>query len=133
MSIIATLLCSLIRQVSTCCVIVIVRAFVYCDRFLLNAAEAPYYTAGRGGLDSCLMNTYDLPSRPLYTLAALTLHECSPGHALEAAIALEAPGDIPKFREDNYFPGTARVGGYIQSGWAHNWGFIAPPMKTSAD
>ncbi|MEP6391687.1 MAG: DUF885 family protein [Halioglobus sp.] len=74
-------------------------------------AIAPYYTAGRGGLDSCLMNTYDLPSRPLYTLAALTLHECAPGHALQAAIALEAPGDIPLFREDNYF-----------SGYGEGWG-----------
>ena len=37
------------------------------------AAIAPIYTAGRGGLESCLMNTYNLPARPLYTLAALTL------------------------------------------------------------
>ena len=74
-------------------------------------AIAPHYTAGRGGLESCLMNTYDLPSRPLYTLAALTLHECSPGHALQAAIALEAPGDIPQFRKDNYF-----------SGYGEGWG-----------
>jgi hypothetical protein len=31
-------------------------------------AIAPIYTGGRGGLDACLMNTYNLPSRPLYTL-----------------------------------------------------------------
>ena len=44
-------------------------------------ALAPIYTGGRGGLDACLMNTYNLPARPLYTLAALTLHECTPGHS----------------------------------------------------
>ncbi|WP_250464183.1 DUF885 domain-containing protein [Microbulbifer litoralis] len=74
-------------------------------------AIAPFYTSGRGGLDSCLMNTYDLSSRPLYTLTALTLHECSPGHALQAAIAEESAGDIPPFRADNYF-----------SGYGEGWG-----------
>lgn len=74
-------------------------------------AIAPFYTAGRGGLNSCLMNTYDLPSRPLYTIPALTLHECAPGHALQAAISREAPGDIPEFRARNYF-----------SGYGEGWG-----------
>ncbi|HEX4915309.1 MAG TPA: DUF885 family protein, partial [Vicinamibacterales bacterium] len=54
-------------------------------------AIAPIYTGGRGGLDACLMNTYNLPARPLYTLAALTLHECTPGHSFQAALALEGP------------------------------------------
>jgi len=74
-------------------------------------AIAPFYTGGRGGLNSCLMNTYDLPSRPLYTIPALTLHECAPGHALQAAISREAPGDIPEFRARNYF-----------SGYGEGWG-----------
>ena len=42
---------------------------------------APFYTAGRGGPGVYLLNTYDLPSRPLYNLPALTLHESAPGHA----------------------------------------------------
>ena len=54
-------------------------------------ALAPIYTGGRGGLDACLMNTYNLPARPLYTLASLTLHECTPGHSFQAALALEGP------------------------------------------
>ncbi|MGO4780436.1 DUF885 family protein, partial [Lysobacter sp. 2RAB21] len=29
---------------------------------------APFYTAGRGGRDVYLLNTYDLPSRPLFNL-----------------------------------------------------------------
>ncbi len=83
-------------------------------RFAINPvppAIAPIYTAGRGGLSACLMNTYNLPARPLYTLPALTLHECAPGHALQAAIALEAPGEIPEFRARNYF-----------SGYGEGWG-----------
>jgi len=72
---------------------------------------APVYTGGRGAYGRCLINTYNLPSRPLYTLPALTLHECSPGHALQAAISREAPGDIPEFRAHNYF-----------SGYGEGWG-----------
>jgi uncharacterized protein (DUF885 family) len=50
------------------------------------------------------MNTYDLPSRPLYNIPALTLHECSPGHSLQAALA-EERDDGPAFRRYNYFSG----------------------------
>ena len=65
-------------------------------------ALAPIYTGGRGGLDACLMNTYNLPARPLYTLAALTLHECTPGHSFQAALALEGP-ERPPFRRGTSF------------------------------
>jgi len=71
---------------------------------------APNYTSGRGGLDSCVFNTYDLASRPLYNLPALTLHECSPGHSFQAALALEAPSR-PGFRQQAYFSGYGE-------GWA---------------
>ena len=73
-------------------------------------ALAPIYTGGRGGLESCLMNTYDLPSRPLYTLTALTLHECNPGHSFQAAVAAEAKGR-PDFRRQTSFSGYGE-------GWA---------------
>ncbi len=65
------------------------------------ADMAPYYTSGRGGPDVYLVNTYDLPSRPLYNLTALTLHESAPGHALQGAIALEHKGQ-PMFRQKVY-------------------------------
>jgi uncharacterized protein (DUF885 family) len=65
------------------------------------ADVAPYYTSGRGGPDVYLVNTYDLPSRPLYDLTALTLHESAPGHALQMAIALEHKGQ-PLFRQKAY-------------------------------
>jgi uncharacterized protein (DUF885 family) len=62
---------------------------------------APFYTSGRGGRDGCLMNTYDLPSRPLYNLTSLVLHECSPGHSLQLQLASEMKG-LPEFRRDSY-------------------------------
>lgn len=74
------------------------------------AAIAPIYTGGRGGLEACLMNTYNLPARPLYTLASLTLHECTPGHSFQAALALEGP-ERPPFRRGTSF-----------SGYGEGWG-----------
>ncbi len=62
---------------------------------------APFYTAGRGGASVYLLNTYDLPSRPLYNLTALTLHESAPGHAWQMSIALEHKGQ-PEFRQKTY-------------------------------
>ena len=61
---------------------------------------APFCTAGRGGMNSYLVNTYDLPSRPLYSLAALTLHESAPGHSWQQAVALEQEREkkLPEFR-----------------------------------
>lgn len=60
---------------------------------------APFWTAGRGGADTYWVNTYNLPSRPLYNLPALTLHESSPGHALQGSLVREQ-GDVPEFRKD---------------------------------
>lgn len=62
---------------------------------------APYYTSGRGGADTYLVNTYDLPSRPLFNMPALTLHESMPGHALQLALSAEQQG-LPPFRRDGY-------------------------------
>ena len=62
---------------------------------------APFYTAGRGGPGLFLLNTYDLPSRPLYNLTALTLHESAPGHAFQMPLALEHKQQ-PEFRQHTY-------------------------------
>ncbi|MDH5835617.1 DUF885 domain-containing protein [Luteimonas kalidii] len=80
---------------------------------------APIYTSGRGGLDACLFNTYDLPSRPLYNLPALVVHECAPGHSFQAALALEAPAR-PDFRQQTYF-----------SGYGEGWGLYTEWLGTS--
>ena len=81
-------------------------------------ALAPIYTGGRGGLEACLMNTYNLPARPLYTLAALTLHECTPGHSFQAALALEGP-ERPPFRRGTSF-----------SGYGEGWGLYTEWLGT---
>jgi uncharacterized protein (DUF885 family) len=81
-------------------------------------ALAPIYTGGRGGLEACLMNTYNLPARPLYTLPALTLHECTPGHSFQAALALEGP-ERPPFRRGTSF-----------SGYGEGWGLYTEWLGT---
>ena len=63
---------------------------------------AQVYTSARGGLENCLFNTWNLPARPLYQLPALALHECTPGHSFQAALALEGP-DRPEFRQADLF------------------------------
>jgi uncharacterized protein (DUF885 family) len=73
-------------------------------------ALAPFYTSGRGGLDSCQMNTYNLPVRPLYNIPVLTLHECTPGHSFQAALSEEGK-TLPAFRRNTYF-----------SGYGEGWG-----------
>ena len=62
---------------------------------------APFYTSGRGGPGVYLLNTYNLPGRPLYNLTALTLHESAPGHAFQMPIALEHKQQ-PDFRQHTY-------------------------------
>jgi len=62
---------------------------------------APFYTSGRGGPGLYLLNTYDLPHRPLYNLTALTLHESAPGHAFQIPLAMEHK-DQPEFRQHTY-------------------------------
>jgi uncharacterized protein (DUF885 family) len=63
------------------------------------AAIAPFWTAGRGGPHTYWVNTYDLPSRSLYNLTALTLHESAPGHSFQGSLVLEQKS-VPDFRHE---------------------------------
>ncbi|MBN8481499.1 MAG: DUF885 family protein [Xanthomonadales bacterium] len=62
---------------------------------------APFWTAGRGGASTYWLNTYNLPSRPLYNLPALTLHESAPGHSFQLSLAEEQSAQ-PAFRRNGY-------------------------------
>ena len=77
---------------------------------------APFWTSGRGGLGTYWVNTWDLPSRPLYNLPALTLHEASPGHALQAALSQEQD-ELPAFRRNSYI-----------SAYGEGWGLYAEKL-----
>lgn len=91
-------------------------------------ALAPFYTAGRGGLDSCMMNTYNLPTRPLYNIPALTLHECGPGHSFQAALSTEQK-DLPKFRQNLYFSGYGEGWGLYSEWLGNEMGIYRTPYE----
>ncbi len=70
---------------------------------------APNYTGGRysGSRSETTagfywVNTYNLPSRTLYTIPALTAHEAVPGHHLQISLNNELPENIPSFRRRLY-------------------------------
>lgn len=83
-----------------------------------SAPQAYYYSApedrSRPGL--FYVNTFNLPSRPKYTMTALALHEAVPGHHLQIAIAQELKG-LPKFRRD-----------YSVTAFVEGWGLYAESL-----
>jgi len=91
-------------------------------------ALAPFYTAGRGGLESCMMNTYNLPTRPLYMIPVLTLHECVPGHAFQAAVAEEQKA-LPRFRRNIYFSGYGEGWGLYSEWLGNEMGIYRTPYE----
>ncbi|HEX6217854.1 MAG TPA: DUF885 family protein [Sphingomicrobium sp.] len=91
-------------------------------------ALAPFYTAGRGGLENCQMNTYNLPTRPLYNIPALTLHECTPGHSFQAALSEEQKG-LPKFRQNLYFSGYGEGWGLYTEWLGNEMGIYRTPYE----
>jgi len=91
-------------------------------------ALAPFYTSGRGGLESCQMNTYNLPTRPLYQIPALTLHECVPGHSFQAALSEERKA-LPSFRRNIYFSGYGEGWGLYSEWLGYQMGIYRTPYE----
>ena len=91
-------------------------------------ALAPFYTGGRGGLENCMMNTYNLPSRPLYNIPVLTLHECEPGHSFQAALSVEQK-TLPRFRQNLYFSGYGEGWGLYCEWLGNEMGIYRTPYE----
>ena len=91
-------------------------------------ALAPFYTGGRGGLENCMMNTYNLPSRPLYNIPVLTLHECEPGHSFQAALSVEQK-TLPSFRQNLYFSGYGEGWGLYCEWLGNEMGIYRTPYE----
>jgi uncharacterized protein (DUF885 family) len=101
------------------------------ERFTIQpvpADIAPYYTSGRGGADVYLVNTYDLKSRPLYNMPALTLHESYPGHALQLELADESHGQ-PAFRRNGYISAYGEGWGLYSEYLGNEMGIYRTPYQ----
>ncbi len=100
-------------------------------------AIAPKYTTGRyvgtskNSTDPGYywVNTYDLPSRPLYVLPSLTVHEAVPGHHLQGALNLELGDSIPQFRKDTYLSAYGEGWGLYCEFLAEEMGMYTTPYE----
>ena len=100
-------------------------------------AIAPKYTAGRYvGTETnstdpgyYWVNTYDLPSRTLYTLPALTVHEAVPGHHLQGSLNNELGDSIPTFRKDLYLSAFGEGWGLYSEFLAGEMGMYTTPYE----
>ena len=100
-------------------------------------AIAPKYTGGRYIPASnktrtsayYWVNTYDLKSRPLYTLPALSAHEAVPGHHLQIALNEEGNKNIPVFRKDFYLSAYGEGWGLYAESLADEMGIYTTPYE----
>ncbi|WP_417370682.1 DUF885 domain-containing protein [Gelidibacter japonicus] len=100
-------------------------------------AIAPKYTAGRyiGTSKESTepgyywVNTYDLPSRTLYTLPALTVHEAVPGHHLQGSLNNELGDSIPRFRKNLYLSAYGEGWGLYSEFLADEMGMYTTPYE----
>lgn len=100
-------------------------------------AIAPKYTGGRyiGTSKESTdpgyywVNTYDLPSRTLYTLPSLTVHEAVPGHHLQGSLNNELGDSIPQFRKDLYLSAYGEGWGLYSEFLAQEMGMYTTPYE----
>ncbi len=84
----------------------------------LEAARPGYFYA----------NTYDLSSRPIWEMEALTLHEAVPGHHLQTSISKELEG-LPKFRTNGWFTAYGEGWGLYSESLGEEMGFYQDPYS----
>lgn len=97
---------------------------------------APIYTGGRYSgapitskrAGHYWVNTYNLPSRPLYTLEALTLHEAVPGHHLQISLTQELE-NLPVFRRNLYVNAFGEGWGLYCEWLGYEMGFYKDPYN----
>ena len=100
-------------------------------------AIAPKYTGGRyiptrpnsTNPGYYWVNTYNLPSRPLYVLPALTAHEAVPGHHLQMALNSELSTEIPSFRRSLYLSAYGEGWGLYTEALAGEMGIYTSPYE----
>lgn len=98
---------------------------------------APNYTSGRyaGNNDNdkagfYWVNTYNLPSRTLYTIPALTAHEAVPGHHLQMSLNNELSKDtIPGFRRELYLSAFGEGWGLYSETLVEEMGIYTTPYQ----
>ena len=97
---------------------------------------APTYTTGRYSgapiastrAGEYWVNTFNLPSRTLYTLEALTLHEAVPGHHLQTSLTQELTA-LPAFRRNMYINAFGEGWGLYSEYLGHEMGFYKDPYS----
>lgn len=100
-------------------------------------AIAPKYTGGRyvGTSKNSTnpgyywVNTYNLPSRTLYTIPSLTVHEAVPGHHLQGALNNELGDSIPQFRRNLYLSAYGEGWGLYSEFLAEEMGIYTTPYE----
>ena len=100
-------------------------------------AIAPKYTGGRyvGTSKNSTnpgyywVNTFDLPSRTLYTIPSLTVHEAVPGHHLQGSLNNELGDSIPQFRRDLYLSAYGEGWGLYSEFLAEEMGIYTTPYE----
>lgn len=100
-------------------------------------AIAPKYTTGRyiGAPRNSTnpgyywVNTYNLRSRTLYTMPALTVHEAVPGHHLQISLNNELGDSIPQFRRNLYLSAYGEGWGLYSEFLAEDMGMYTTPYE----
>ncbi|PZX47550.1 DUF885 domain-containing protein [Algoriphagus chordae] len=99
--------------------------------YVAKSSPTAYYQPGslKGGIAGYFnVNTYDLKSRPKYTMEALAIHEAVPGHHLQLAIAQELE-NVPKFRTTIYLSAYSEGWGLYSESLGEQLGFYTDPYS----